>query len=390
MSRCRTFSFRLYPTVRQTRALEALLRSQCELYNAALEERRGAWKWEKRSISYVDQCRTLTELRDVRPEVLSHGVVVCRGTLKRLDRAFSAFYRRCKAGQTPGFPRFKSVHRWDSVQWEDTSSWRVDADARRLHLMGIGAITLHLHRAIRGSPKAITVRREGRRWQVSIRCVDVPAKALRATGQAIGIDLGVGVLVATSEGDLVENSRHGKKAAAQLAKSQQALARKKRGSRRRRNAVEAVARCHRRVANQRTDTLHKVSRMLVNENDLIVHEKLLLANMVRRPQPRPDGTGSFKPNGAAAKTGLNRSIYDSGWGTLLSMIAYKAEEAGRCVIEVDPRNTSRRCSNCRFVAAGNRRGAHFTCLECGHQDHADVNAAINILEAGRALQRSAA
>src|SRR3984957_5774256 len=255
--------------------------------------------------------------------------------------------------------------------------------------MGIGAIKLHLHRAIRGNPKAITVRREGRRWQVSIRCVDVPAEALPATGQAIGIDLGVGVLVATSEGDLVENTRHGKKAAAKLAKSQQALARKKRGSRRRRNAVEAVARCHRRVANQRADTLHKVSRMLVNENDLIVHEKLKTANMVRRPKPRPDGMRSFEPNGAKAKSGLNNSIYDAGWGILLQMVAYKAEDAGRHVIEVDPRNTSRTCSNCGYVAADNRRGAKFTCGKCGHQDHADVNAAINILEAGRALQLSA-
>jgi putative transposase len=88
--------------------LEQLLRNQCELYNAALEERRGAWKWERRSVSYFDQTRTLTTLRELRPEVLEHGVTVCRGTLKRLDRAFCAFYRRCRAGQTPGFPRFIS------------------------------------------------------------------------------------------------------------------------------------------------------------------------------------------------------------------------------------------------------------------------------------------
>jgi putative transposase len=391
VSRCRTFSFRLYPTVRQTRALEDLLHAQCELYNAASEERRGAWKWEKRSVSYVDQCRTLTQLRDVRPEVLAHGVVVCRGTLERLDRAFSAFYRRCRAGQTPGFPRFKSVHRWDSVQWEDTSGWKVDPTSRRLHLQGIGAIKVHLHRPIGGQPKAITLRRQGRHWSVAIRSVDVPAKPLPKTHRAVGIDLGVGVLVATSDGELVENNRHGKKAAAKLAMAQQALATKRRGSKHRRKAVEAVARCHRKVANQRSDTLHKVSRMLVNENDLIVHEKLLTANMVRRPKPRPMATGvGYEPNGATAKSGLNRSIYDAGWGTLLQMLAYKAEEAGRHIIEVDPRNTSRTCSKCGYVAAGNRRGAQFTCGECGHQDHADVNAAINILEAGRALQLSAA
>ena len=102
------------------------------------------------------------------------------------------------------------------------------------------------------------------------------------------------------------------------------------------------------------------------------------------------GPGLFEPNGAKAKSGRNRSIYDAAWGTLLQMIAYKAEDAGRCVIEVNPRNTSRTCSKCRYLAASNRRGANFTCGQCGHQDHADVNAALNILEAGRALQRSAA
>ena len=102
--RCRTYRYRLHPTVRQTQALSRQLELQRELYNAALEERIGAWKWERRSVSYVDQCRTLTGLKAVRPEVLSSGVTLCRGTLKRLDRAFSGFYRRVQHGEPPGFP----------------------------------------------------------------------------------------------------------------------------------------------------------------------------------------------------------------------------------------------------------------------------------------------
>src|SRR5579863_3590354 len=116
---CRSYRYLLQPTGPQRTRFETLLRNQCELYNAALEERRGAWQWERRAVSYVDQSRTLTTLREQRPEILDHGVVVCRGTLKRLDRAFGAFYRRCRAGQTPGYPRFKSWRRFDSVQWED-------------------------------------------------------------------------------------------------------------------------------------------------------------------------------------------------------------------------------------------------------------------------------
>src|ERR1700681_25249 len=151
--RCRSYRYLLQPTIPQRVRLEQLLSNQCELYNAALEERRGAWKWERRSVSYFDQTRTLTTLRELRPEVLEHGVIVCRGTLKRLDRAFCAFYRRCRAGQTPGFPRFKSSRRFASVHGEDTSGWRLDAAQRRLRLLGVGDIKVRLHRPTRGKPK---------------------------------------------------------------------------------------------------------------------------------------------------------------------------------------------------------------------------------------------
>jgi putative transposase len=388
--RCRSFRYLLSPTVRQRAALAGLLSLQCELYNAALEDRRGAWRWEHRSVSYADQCRTLTTLREVRPEVLASGVRVCRGTLRRLDWAFAAFYRRCREGQRPGYPRFRSQSRWDSLQWEDRNGWRLDPRAKRLHLMGIGGIKMRLHRPIRGTPKAITVRREGRRWWVTVRCTDVPAEPLPATGRQIGIDLGVTVLVATSGGALIANHRHAQHTARRLARAQQDLATKQRGSQHRRRAKERVAAAHRRVRNQRADTLHQLSRRLVNEHDLIVHEQLAVANLVRRPKPRPDGAGGYEPNGAAAKTGLNRCIHDAGWGQLLAMINYKAESAGRAVIAVEPRNTSRTCAQCGHVSAGSRRGAVFKCQACGHQGHADTNAAINILRAGRAQQHTAA
>ena len=249
---------------------------------------------------------------------------------------------------------------------------------------------MRLHRPIRGTPKAITVRREGRRWWITIRCTDVPAEPLPATGRQVGIDLGVTVLVATSDGALITNDRHGHRSANRLARAQQDLATKQRGSQHRRRAVERVAAVHRRIRNRRANTLHQLSRQLVNDHDLVVHEQLAVANLVRRPKPRPDEAGGYEPNGAAAKTGLNRCIHDAGWGQLLAMITYKAESAGRTVIAVDPRNTSRTCTDCGHVSAGNRRGAVFECQACGHQAHADTNAAINILRAGRAQQPKAA
>ena len=390
MARCRSHRYLLQPTVPQRTRLERLLLNQCELYNAALEERRGAWKWERRSVSYIDQSRTLTTLRELRPEVLEHGVTVCRGTLKRLDRAFGAFYRRCRTGEAPGFPRFKAARCFDSVQWEDIGGWRMDTERSRLRLLGIGDVKVRLHREIRGTAKAITVAREGRRFWVTVRCVDVPAVSLPSTGRHVGIDLGVCAQVATSDGQLVVDGRYGRRARARLAAAQRALATKRRGSNHRERAIERVAAHHRKVRNQRKDLAQKLSRELVNRYDLIVHEDLKIASMVRRPKPRRADDGTYQPNGAAAKGGLNRSVADAGWGQLLGFIAYKAEEAGREVIAVNPRHTSQRCSQCGHVAAANRpTQAKFSCQACGHQAHADINAATNILRAGRARQASA-
>ncbi len=232
MAGCRTYKFLLKPTTKQVAMLERLLVRQRELYNAALEERRGAWRMERRSVSYVDQCRTLTELRSVRPDILAFGVTVARGTLKRLDRSFQAFYRRCREGEDPGYPRFKGAGSFDSVQWEDRKGWALDEQAGRLRLQGVGNIKVRLHRPTKGIPKTTTVKRSGKRWWLSVRCVEVPAEPLPATGQSVGLDLGVGVLVATSDGELFSGPRFLKRSESKLARAQQALDRKTRGSKR--------------------------------------------------------------------------------------------------------------------------------------------------------------
>jgi putative transposase len=349
----------------------------------------GAWKWEGRSVSYFDQCRTLTGLADVRPEIVASGITLCRGTLKRLDRAFAAFYRRAQNGTTPGFPRFKSASRFSSLQWEDRGGWKLKGEARRLYLLGIGEIKANYHRPLVGTPKTITVKREGAKWWVSVLCVDVPALPLSPTGESVELDLGVANLVATSEGELIVGEHFGSQTRAQLTLAQQRLATKQRGSNRRRRQVEVVARLHRKVANQRRNFAHQLSRRLVNDYDLIVLEDLAITNMVRAPRAKtvPDAPGTFLPNSAKAKAGLNRSIHDAWWGTLASLLSYKAESAGRIVVTVDPRHTSQTCAECGHVEAGNRvNQAVFCCLACGHRAHADVNAARNILRAGRARQ----
>jgi len=376
----RAFSYLLAPTAGQAGRLGELLDAQRELYNAALEERRGAWRWERRRVSKYDQYRTLTGLREVRADILAWGVTVCRGTLSRLNGAFEGFYRRCQSGAPAGFPRFKGKGRWDSVSWPDTTGWKLDEGTKRLYLQGVGEVKVRLHRRLGGVPKTATVRREGRKWRVTIFCAEVAPRLLPPTGRQVGVDRGVSCLVATSDGVMVENPRHLAQSAQRLARRQRALAAKKRGSGRRRRAAEAVARTHRKVANQRRDVLHKLSRSLVDHYDLIAIEDLKVANMTRSAK----GTLIKPGTNVAAKSGLNRSILDAGWGILERMLTYKAEDAGRQLVKVNPRHTSQRCAHCGHVAADNRVGAAFNCTACGHRDHADLNAAINILRAGLA------
>ena len=385
----RTRRFLLQPTARQRIALERLFDVQRELYNAALEERRGAWRWERRSVSRYEQFKELTGWDH---PVLEFGVVPARGTLARLDRAFVAFYRRCRSGERPGFPRFKAKTRFNSVDYGDRSCWAYRANSSRVSFLGVGAVRFSPHRrGMPGRPKTCVLRREGRRFAVHV-VFEVDQPEPRApTGRFVGIDLGVEELVSTSDGERVTNPRHLRHSAERLAAAQRVVAGRKRGSHRRRKAAQRVEAIHRKIANQRRDLHHHVSKALVARYDLIAHEELAITNMVRRPAPRPKLEGGYHPNGAAAKAGLNREILAAGWGQLLRKLSYKAEEAGRELIAVDPRHTSMTCAVCGFVDGGNRSGAVFRCLRCGHEAHADVNAAQNILRAGlaRRLEREA-
>lgn len=387
----RAFQYLLKPTAQQTQRLESLLTVQRELYNAALEERRGAWRWEGRSVRRLDQYGQLTGMALIRPDLMQFGVCPARGTLRRLDRAFDLFFRRVRMGFTPGFPRFKGPTRFDSVEYPDDNCWGVDEAARRLHLRGVGAIKVHLHRPLRGDPKTCTVKREGRRWRLTVVCADVPSQRLPLTGRDVGLDRGVVSTIATSDGTIAENPRFIDRSAERLAEAQRSLRRHAPGSNRRRRAVDEISRIHRKTHNQRRDWLHNLSRSTVNDYDLIVIEDLRIANLTRRPRPRPDGQGGYEPNGAVLKSRLNRSILDAGWGILDHMLTYKAEDAGRELIRVVPRHTSQRCHSCGHTSSENRvTQAEFRCQSCGHRAHADVNAARNILRAGLALREAQA
>jgi putative transposase len=196
----------------------------------------------------------------------------------------------------------------------------------------------------------------------------------------------VAALVTTSDGVHVANPRHRAATADHLAQAQRDLARKKRGSKRRRKTVARVAALHAKVRRQRLDGAHKAANALVRAYDVIVHEDLRIGNMTRSAS----GTVEQPGRNVAAKSGLNRSILDAGWGVFLTILSHKAESAGRELIAVNPAGTSRTCANCGHCAKESRvTQAEFRCVSCGHTAHADVNAAINILRAGLALRQAA-
>lgn len=241
-----------------------------------------------------------------------------------------------------------------------------------------------------GKVKTVSVKREGRKWFVVLTAERDQPEPLPATGRVVGIDLGIANFLADSGGGFVPNPRHGRAGAAKLEAAQQALSkfpRVRRDNRtaNHRRAVEKVAKLHGRVRRQRLDHAHKTALTLVREHDFIAHEDLKIRNMVRtaRPKPDPDKPGAFLPGGAAAKTALNRSISDAGWGVFLRILHAKAESAGREVIAVDPRNTSRQCPLCGHTSAENRPTQEkFHCVSCGHTAHADTVGALNVLRAG--------
>jgi putative transposase len=384
----RAYVFRLRPTARQHVALAHCLASHRELYNAALQERRDAWRLRGRGVSYGDQSAQLKDIREVRPDVAVWSFSSQQATLRRLNRAFAGFFRRVRTGQAPGYPRFKPAHRFNSVEWpSDGDGCRWQPDRNRVYLQGIGHVRVTVHRRVQGKVRTIRVRRQGRRWLLVLSCDEVPTRPLAPTRAAVGIDVGITSFATTSDGEHLPNPRLGRAAAAKLGNAQQALARKQRGSNSRRRARATVAARHRKLANQRRNFHHHLARVLVARCGLLVVEDLKIRNMVRRPRPRPDPDhpGRFLPNRVAAKTGLHRSIHDAGWAQFMSILRAKAEEAGRVMIEVDARHTSDRCEVCGHTAKENRASqAVFSCRRCGHTLNADEHAARNILRAGLA------
>lgn len=353
----RSYKLRLKPTARQRSSLEGILALSCDLYNAALQERRDAWAVQRKSISYNDQSAELTEVRADDPDVRAVAVDVAREPLRRIDRAFKAFFRRCKAGEKPGFPRFRAKSRYDSFAFH-----LPHITGCILIVPNFGGLRFKTSREIKGVPRTATVARSGKKWTAQIVCDIGPAPEKRPVSSAIGIDLGLTNFVTLSNGAIVDNPRWTRQHEQRIAKANQVLSRKQRRSRNRIRARAVLSRAHQRAADARRNFTHHVSKWLVSNFDLIAYEKLNIKGMVR--------------------SNLAKSILDAAWGELLHQIRYKAESAGTYAIAVSPRNTTINCSGCGEKVPKTLAQRTHSCPACGLVLDRDHNAAINVLALG--------
>ena len=350
-----TFKFRIRPNRAQAAALDAMLGDCCTLYNACLEQRITAYRRCGISLRYGNQAAELKAVRTADPAFARWSFTALQQVLRRRDRTFAAFFQRGR-----GFPRVRSRTRFDSVDMRVGDGLTIRRTSR-IGVVGIpGEIKVRWHRALPEGAKlghAVLSRKAGK-WFVCFHA-EWEAEVPGHTGPAVGIDLGLNSLIATSEGETIPAPRFSRKAAASLRRHQRALARCKRGSKRRLKAKARLAAASARVANQRRDFAHKLSRSLADRFSLIAFENLNL-NGLKRGR-------------------LARSVHDAAWSQLVQFTQFKAESAGAAVVLVDPRGTSQTCPDCGTVKPKRLSERMHRC-DCGCTLDRDVAAAKIVLQ----------
>ena len=376
----RAYKLRAYPTCPQESRAVRLLADHCDLYNAALAERREAWRMRNLRIPYGDQSAQLKAIRAADPDGQGrHSFTAQQQTLRRLNATFGAYLKRARdakgRARRVGYPRFKPYQRFDQVLFVagDGAKWEAANGSRWAYasFQAVGRIKLRQHRAVVGRVKTLQLKREHNRWYVIVVTETDPVP-LPTTGRSVGVDLGVARFLTTSDGQIIANPRFLHAAQERIADLQRRKQRARPGSGNRRRLRRALAKEWRKVRNQRRDFHHKTARALVDTCDTIALEALRVAAMTATAA----GTAKVPGRNVAAKAGLNRSILDAGWGQFRSILAAKAESAGRRVILVHPASTSLDCHACGASCARLRQDT-VVCPVHGELD-ADLNGARNI------------
>jgi len=333
------------------------------LYNLCLEQRIYHWKHHRKSISKFAQMKQLVELKTVYPEFKQVPSQTLQDVIDRLDKAYDNFFRRVRNGEKPGFPRFRGRDRYDSFTLKQ-AGWEI-VDKKYLIIPKIGRFKMKLSRPIEGDIKTVTIHKSllGK-WFACFSCDNVQSKPLPKTGKIIGIDVGCESFLTDSDGNKIDNPRFFKKSGDLLAQRQQSLATKKRGSNNRYKAKILVAKAHDKIRNQRIDFHYKTANQLVKNNDLICIEKLHNWKTFRN---------------------LNRSMRDVAWFSFFNILRFKAEDAGKEVIEAPASGTSQMCSGCGEIVPKTLDVRIHNCPHCKLSIDRDYNSALNIKRAGQTL-----
>jgi putative transposase len=356
----RVVDFKLYLNSEQEATLTSWLNSCCWIYNRALEHRIKAYRRRQQSISLYDQQKLLTKWRDRIESLRLIPAQFERDGLRRVDRGFKAFFRRLKAGDKPGFPRFRSRHRYNSLEQLQPGNF---VREKAIFIPGIGEVRARgLKQDTSGKQKAIRIIRRPSGWYAHVIFErEMPNVDRTGIKQSVGVDLGLLAFATLSIGEKIENPRWYRKSQEERTRLSKRMARKKIGSNNRRAARERLARHHERIAAQRKDFAHQESRKLANNFGIIVHEKLSVAGL--------------------AAGMLSKSVHDAGWSQFLFFVTYKAECAGGKAIGIDPRGTSQECPKCGAIRKKSMSERIHSCA-CGCVIDRDVAAAQVILARG--------
>ena len=353
-----THKYRFYPTKQQHTLLLQTLYYCREVYNSALQERRDAWVKQRVNINRYDQQNQLPEIKKIRPDLVLVYSQVLQDVLGRLDKTFKVFFRRCKSGQTTGFPRFKNKKSYNSFTYPQDGFKIFE---KKIVLGKIGKIKTKGHRPINGKIKTLTVKLENDKWYATV-CVEQDFPKLPKTHKSVGIDMGITDLATFSDGTVITNPKFYQTQQRKLRVLQRSVARKKKGSINRKKSVKKLRNLHEKIRNQREDYLHKATTKIINDYDGIAIEDISVKNLSR---------------GILAK-----QFNDASWTSFTQKLTYKAERAGRQVIKVDPRGTSQTCICGNKVPKGLKDRWH-NCQACGLSEARDLVSAKIILQRAR-------
>jgi putative transposase len=360
-----SYSYRLYPNQAQRQLLDRILWIHRGLYNDALTERRLAWEKRHKNIHYADQANQLKAIRQFDEDAAWVNFSSVQQTLRRLDKAFQAFFRRIKAGEKPGYPRYKGRRWFNSVCYVYGDGIRLGG--QRLTVQRVGEVRMFQHRPLpeAGTIKMVVIKRDKCDNWYAVFQVELPdVEPLNTPLAAVGIDMGLMSFIALSNGEEIDNPRWFRTGEGRLAKLQRIRARCKRGSNRYAELSRLLRKQHAQMANRRKDFHHKLSRELVTRFPLLFVEDLNIKGLSR--------------------SHMSKSMADAGWSQFLFFLHYKAESAGGASIEVNARGTSQDCPECGCSVEKSLGVRIHRCESCGYVAPRDVAAAQVILQRGLA------